>query len=134
MKIIKHGKKQEKEKDCITFECKKCGCEFKANKNEYHEDSVFNSTSISYPPIRYLFANCPECYNMCQASKKEEVLNYHINASDINSCKYSNKNSSITYRRNCDYSTPTTHKTDSSHCCTIEYNKDKTPKLNVSLD
>ena len=70
MEIILHGKRQE-EKDNITFKCAKCGCTFITKKGEYHED--LSLTNISYPPLHQLYANCPECFAMCNTTKKDEI-------------------------------------------------------------
>lgn len=53
MQIIKHGTELKKK-----FKCINCGCEFIANKNEYHE---FQSH-----PNEYMYkCECPECSEEC---------------------------------------------------------------------
>lgn len=83
MEILKHGKKnKEEDKKYAIFTCQ-CGCEFKATKEEYHEDCLYGVSS--YPITHYLHANCPECYRMCVTTIKDEIENttvvYSNNAS-----------------------------------------------------
>lgn len=52
IKIIKPGN-DEKLKGTKTFFCRKCGCIFKADKEDYHSDSHYNSL--------YYRCTCPYC-------------------------------------------------------------------------
>jgi len=52
MKIIKNGDMQ-KLKMTKHFSCKKCGCVFEADKDEYKSGSQYNET--------YYFCKCPFC-------------------------------------------------------------------------
>lgn len=52
MKIIKNGD-LERLKETKTFECKRCGCVFKAEKGEYTTRSQYNEI--------YYLCKCPTC-------------------------------------------------------------------------
>jgi hypothetical protein len=55
MEIIKHGE-PEKIAQYKFFKCLNCGCEFKADKNEYHCDYTIMSTE-------HYYCKCPDCGN-----------------------------------------------------------------------
>lgn len=52
MKIIKEGN-IERIKETKMFECKRCGCVFKADKGEYKVGSHYNDI--------YFLCTCPTC-------------------------------------------------------------------------
>lgn len=56
MEVIKHGN-PDRVKQTKVFECKECGCVFKANKDEYHERYQFNSTGCHPKSV----CICPDC-------------------------------------------------------------------------
>ena len=59
------------EKEEITFECKKCGCEFACEKDEYWVEQ--NLTSLNYPPSHAVHSCCPKCHKVCTAYKRDKV-------------------------------------------------------------
>lgn len=60
MKIIKQGK-LNKPQEVKQFECKKCGCVFKADNDEYLTKSYYNEL--------YYVCLCPNCENNCYYSE-----------------------------------------------------------------
>lgn len=56
MKIIKQGKKPNKE---VKFTCNECGCEFIAEEGE------FDISHIGHDYIEYACASCPNCGTHC---------------------------------------------------------------------
>ena len=131
MEILKHGKKNKGEnKEYAIFTCQ-CGCEFEAQKDEYHEDSLL-CTSISYPITHYVYANCPECHKMCCGTKKDEIENTTV--------VYSN-NASSPYTQTIHKAPQTIGKTesskcysDSSHGCIVEFDENGMPKVDIQLN
>jgi hypothetical protein len=63
MEIIKHGE-PEKINQYKIFKCEYCGCEFKANRNEYTYDPFTVFTE------RY-YCNCPDCDNIVDYQYEE---------------------------------------------------------------
>lgn len=125
MEILKHGKKNKQEdKKYAIFTCQ-CGCEFKATKEEYHEDCMHGVSS--YPITHYLHANCPECYRMCVTTIKDEIENATVVYGESNTHDYIDASGSY-------YAVPTTmHKTESSRCCTVEVDENGFPKVDIPL-
>lgn len=56
MEIIKEGDLTRLDPK-IVFECKRCGCIFKASKGEYTSGRSFDQS--------YAYSNCPTCKNSC---------------------------------------------------------------------
>lgn len=56
MKILKHGKKFNKEK-IVT--CDLCGCKFEYDNNDTETEKSFCFTS--FPPQYKTYVKCPEC-------------------------------------------------------------------------
>lgn len=62
MKIIQDGN-LDKLKEIVRFTCKRCGCVFEAEKNEYKTSTQYNET--------YYICKCPFCHNQC--SRNEHI-------------------------------------------------------------
>lgn len=60
MEIIKHGKLHDI--DDLMFNCRACGCEFIARRNEYDISCVEN-VFLDY--LIQAIAECPECSKKC---------------------------------------------------------------------
>lgn len=59
MKILKHGKKFNKEK-IVT--CDLCGCKFEYDDNDIILDKSYTTINFSmFPPTRKTYIKCPEC-------------------------------------------------------------------------
>ena len=82
MKILSKGNAFDD--GSIIFDCKKCGCRFRMNPNEYHEDSYSytSCTVYAYSSRRKFWANCPECYEMCSTSKDNQNITITGTAAD----------------------------------------------------
>lgn len=123
MKIISHGKIKKQEEEYVVFKCSNCGCEFKAQKDEYHEDSLGCATS--YPITHYIYANCPECHKMCGTTKKDEIKNHSVTLSGSNTRDYCVENPTGSDSNHATNTTMhkapvTMHKTESSYCHAVE--------------
>ena len=59
MKILKHGKKINKEK-IVT--CGLCGCKFEYDDDDIISDKSYTAINFSmFPPTRKTYIKCPEC-------------------------------------------------------------------------
>lgn len=63
MEVIKHGD-PDRVKQTKVFECKECGCVFKADKDEYREIYL---PEMLPSPFR-LVCNCPDCNSEAEAA------------------------------------------------------------------
>ena len=130
MEIINHGKFKKEDEKYVTFECSRCGCEFKAKRDEYHEDSI-GFSSVSYPMTHYLYANCPECHKMCSITTKEEVKNCTVTLSESNTKDYYVENPTGSDSNH--GTSTTTHKTEASYCgCVVEVDENGLPRVKTS--
>lgn len=69
MKIIKHGKKPEEEE--LYYNCYKCGCQFKATKEESEYFDGINQHDSGY------VCKCPECGTACGGMHKSIYLRHY---------------------------------------------------------
>ena len=71
MEIITSGNRMKND-GSVIFDCLNCGCRFSAKPDEYHQESSWHDSGITYTVYTYsnfyktrYYANCPECHRMC---------------------------------------------------------------------
>ena len=95
MNITKHGAESKEELMTEEFECKRCGCKFTADDDEFYvEKGTCFTTSVS---LTYMYSakvtdiyvcSCPECHKIVTKTKERINENPCITLTSNNKTEY----------------------------------------------